>query len=193
MMSPRTPLLLVFLASATALLQSPLATSSLRATTPRRGGHVASRLAQEVTEAPAPIPREAAEAEPTEVEEADAELTEKQREIARLRAAEKFIEEETGIYICKVCSYKYDPAVGQPIAGIAAGTAFKDLPAGWRCPTCRAQKDAFEPQTVTIAGFAENQQFGLGGNSMTEEGKSTLIFGSLFAFFALFMAGYLMN
>jgi len=126
-------------------------------------------------------------------EEIDDELTEKQREIARLRAAEKFIEQETGIYICKVCSYKYDPEVGQPIGGIQPGTPFSQLPASWRCPTCRAQKDAFEPQTLTIAGFAENQGYGLGGNAMTEESKSTLIFGSLAAFFVLFMGGYLLN
>lgn len=73
------------------------------------------------------------------------------------------------------------------------GTSFGDLPAAWRCPTCRATKDAFSPVTLEIAGFAENQSYGLGGNSMTSDSKNALIFGSLFAFFALFMAGYLLN
>jgi len=39
----------------------------------------------------------------------------------------------------------------------------------------------------------ENQGFGLGGNTMTEESKSSLIFGSLAVFFVLFMSGYLLN
>ncbi|KAJ8611994.1 hypothetical protein CTAYLR_004408 [Chrysophaeum taylorii] len=138
------------------------------------------------------IPRNVA-AEFQESDELPEELTEKQKEIARLKAAEKFIEQETGVYICKVCAYKYDPEVGQPIAQIPAGTQFSELPATWRCPTCRATKDAFEPVTLEIAGFAENQNFGLGGNSMTSDSKNALIFGSLGAFFALFMAGYLLN
>lgn len=126
-------------------------------------------------------------------EEVPDELTEKQKEIARLKAAEKFIQEETGVYICKVCSYKYEPEKGQPIAQIAPGTPFSELPAAWRCPTCRAGKDAFAPVTLEIAGFAENQSYGLGGNSMTSESKNGLIFGGLAVFFALFMGGYLLN
>ena len=31
-------------------------------------------------------------------------------------------------YICTVCSYIYDPAVGDPDGGIAPGTAFEDIP-----------------------------------------------------------------
>lgn len=31
-------------------------------------------------------------------------------------------------YTCKSCWYTYDPAVGDPKAGIALGTAFEDLP-----------------------------------------------------------------
>ena len=47
-------------------------------------------------------------------------------------------------YRCTVCGYVYDPAVGDPDNGVAAGTAFADLPAGWCCPECGAGKDAFE-------------------------------------------------
>jgi flavin reductase (DIM6/NTAB) family NADH-FMN oxidoreductase RutF/rubredoxin len=49
-------------------------------------------------------------------------------------------------YICTVCGYVYDPALGDPESGIAAGTAFEDLPDDWVCPICGAAKDAFEKQ-----------------------------------------------
>ena len=45
-------------------------------------------------------------------------------------------------------------------------------------------------QQRQVAGFAENQGYGLGTNSMTEEQKSLLIFGSLGFFFFLFILGY---
>lgn len=47
-------------------------------------------------------------------------------------------------YECQVCGYIYDPAEGDPDNGIAAGTAFADLPADWECPLCGASKDDFE-------------------------------------------------
>ena len=46
-------------------------------------------------------------------------------------------------YICDVCGYEYDPEVGDPDNGIAAGTAFEDLPADWACPLCGVGKDQF--------------------------------------------------
>ncbi len=48
-------------------------------------------------------------------------------------------------YICKVCGYIYDPSQGDPDSGIAPGTAFKDIPADWRCPVCGVTKSDFEP------------------------------------------------
>ena len=48
-------------------------------------------------------------------------------------------------YRCTVCEYIYDPALGDPENGIAPGTAFEDLPDGWRCPVCGECKWAFEP------------------------------------------------
>lgn len=45
-------------------------------------------------------------------------------------------------YEC-VCGYVYDPAVGDPDANIAPGTAFDDLPADWVCPDCGIGKDGF--------------------------------------------------
>jgi flavin reductase (DIM6/NTAB) family NADH-FMN oxidoreductase RutF/rubredoxin len=49
-------------------------------------------------------------------------------------------------YVCTVCGYVYDPAKGDTESGIAAGTAFEDLPDDWVCPICGAGKDAFEKQ-----------------------------------------------
>ncbi len=43
------------------------------------------------------------------------------------------------------CGYVYDPEVGDPDNGIAAGTAFEDLPEDWVCPVCGLAKDAFTP------------------------------------------------
>jgi flavin reductase (DIM6/NTAB) family NADH-FMN oxidoreductase RutF/rubredoxin len=49
-------------------------------------------------------------------------------------------------YVCDVCGYVYDPAVGDPDSGIAAGTPFDKLPDNWVCPICGASKDHFSPQ-----------------------------------------------
>jgi rubredoxin len=49
-------------------------------------------------------------------------------------------------YVCSTCGYVYDPAEGDPGAGIAPGTAFEDLPEDWVCPVCGASKDDFEPE-----------------------------------------------
>lgn len=48
-------------------------------------------------------------------------------------------------YKCMVCSYVYDPALGDPTQGIAAGTPFENLPADWVCPECGVGKDMFVP------------------------------------------------
>lgn len=48
-------------------------------------------------------------------------------------------------YEC-VCSYIYDPAVGDPDNGIAPGTPFVDLPNTWVCPICGLDKDSFTEQ-----------------------------------------------
>lgn len=48
-------------------------------------------------------------------------------------------------YICKVCGYEYDPAVGDVDNGVAAGTAWEDVPEDWLCPLCGVGKDEFEP------------------------------------------------
>jgi flavin reductase (DIM6/NTAB) family NADH-FMN oxidoreductase RutF/rubredoxin len=53
----------------------------------------------------------------------------------------------SGQYACNVCGHVYDPAVGDPDAGVPAGTRFEDLPANWVCPVCGAAKSDFVPQS----------------------------------------------
>lgn len=50
-----------------------------------------------------------------------------------------------GKYRCTVCSWIYDPELGDPESGIAPGTAFEDIPEDWSCPLCAVTKDMFEP------------------------------------------------
>ena len=38
----------------------------------------------------------------------------------------------------------YDEAAGDPEHGIAAGTAWEDVPMNWTCPECGARKEDFE-------------------------------------------------
>ena len=47
-------------------------------------------------------------------------------------------------WVCDVCGYVYDEAVGDPDSGIAPGTKFEDLPDDWVCPVCGVSKDQFE-------------------------------------------------
>jgi flavin reductase (DIM6/NTAB) family NADH-FMN oxidoreductase RutF/rubredoxin len=47
-------------------------------------------------------------------------------------------------YKCLVCGYVYDPAEGDSMSDIPAGTAFEDLPDSWVCPVCGAPKSEFE-------------------------------------------------
>ncbi len=121
----------------------------------------------------------------------DAEL--KAREAERLRAAERFMMVGTGEADCSSCGYVYVPRAGDPEYPVAPGTQFSELPKDWQCPVCGAEKPAFKLRLREVAGFAENQGYGLGANTMTGEQKSLLIFGSLLAFFALFLLGYTMD
>ena len=42
----------------------------------------------------------------------------------------------TGIYVCSICGYVYDPSEHD-------GVAFEDLPDDWRCPRCKQPKEKF--------------------------------------------------
>jgi rubrerythrin len=50
-----------------------------------------------------------------------------------------------GLWICKVCSMIYDPAVGDPESGLAPGTPFEAIPDTWTCPICGTRKANFIP------------------------------------------------
>lgn len=47
-------------------------------------------------------------------------------------------------YVCTVCGYIYDPAIGDPDNGWPAGTSFESLPDDWFCPECGVPKSDFE-------------------------------------------------
>jgi len=105
----------------------------------------------------------------------------------------RFIEVDEGNYECPTCSYVYEKAKGEFLSGIKSGTEFDDLPSDFTCPSCKTPKSAFQPIKKVIAGFADNQSYGIGTNSLTGGQKSALIYGGLAIFFLLFLSGYLIN
>ena len=46
-------------------------------------------------------------------------------------------------YVCDVCGWEYDEALGDPENGIAPGTKFEDLPEDFVCPICSVDKSNF--------------------------------------------------
>lgn len=42
------------------------------------------------------------------------------------------------LWQCTICGYTYDPARGDPEAGIKPQTPFTQLPPDWACPDCGA-------------------------------------------------------
>lgn len=53
-------------------------------------------------------------------------------------------------YVCELCGSVYDEALGDPKHGIAAGTAFADLPQHYSCSICGCEKEAFAPAAPKI-------------------------------------------
>jgi len=51
-------------------------------------------------------------------------------------------------YVCTVCGYIYDEAIGNPENGIKPGTKWEDIPEDWTCPLCGAGKSEFEEQAA---------------------------------------------
>ena len=51
---------------------------------------------------------------------------------------------EARTWMCLICGWIYDEAAGDPEHGIAAGTAWADIPMNWTCPECGARKEDFE-------------------------------------------------
>jgi flavorubredoxin/rubredoxin len=56
-----------------------------------------------------------------------------------------------GKFICSVCQYIYDPALGDPEGGIAPGTPFEKIPDDWSCPLCGVSKSMFQPVKAKAA------------------------------------------
>ncbi|KAJ8620393.1 hypothetical protein MRB53_028922 [Persea americana] len=119
--------------------------------------------------------------------------SEEEPKLDRRRLEERFAVLNTGIYECRSCGHLYDEAAGDPSYPIPPGLQFGKLPEDWRCPTCGAAQSFFVSKSVEIAGFAQNQQFGLGGNALTSGQKAVLIYGSLFLLFVLFLSGYFLQ
>jgi rubredoxin len=46
-------------------------------------------------------------------------------------------------YSCNICSYIYDPTIGDSENKVEPGTSFENLPEDWACPICGVGKDEF--------------------------------------------------
>ena len=99
-MCSRRIVLALLVAQAAALVVPPSCARCRRVRLRSEPGDAPAEAAAPVTEA---VPIATTEPEP---EPEAPQLTERQKEIARLRAAEKFLEKDTGKYMCKVCEYQ---------------------------------------------------------------------------------------
>ncbi len=50
----------------------------------------------------------------------------------------------TKTWMCLICGWIYDEAVGVPEDGIAPSTPWAQVPMNWTCPECGARKEDFE-------------------------------------------------
>jgi len=57
-------------------------------------------------------------------------------------------------FICRVCGWIYDEALGDPDGGLPPGTRFDDIPDDWACPLCGVTKADFEPYVLPAAAVA---------------------------------------
>ncbi|MDJ1184068.1 rubredoxin [Roseofilum casamattae] len=95
-------------------------------------------------------------------------------------------------YECRACGYVYEPQKGDSKRQVPQGTPFEELPPGWRCPVCGAQRRQFENIGAVgeASGFAENMGYGFGVNTLTPNQKNLLIFGGLALGFLFFLSLY---
>ena len=49
-------------------------------------------------------------------------------------------------YVCEICGFTYDEALGDPDRGIAPGTKFEDLPEDFECAVCGVSKENFSQE-----------------------------------------------
>ncbi|CAD7700252.1 unnamed protein product [Ostreobium quekettii] len=130
--------------------------------------------------------------EDSEVEFVDEEAAKRQKAEA-LRAQEKFMVIGEGNATCSSCGYEYLREKGDKEFPVPAGTSFLDLPDDYVCPLCGAEKSKFRSSSQEVAGFAVNQGYGFGANTMTSGQKQLLIWGSFALFFLIFLSGYLLT
>lgn len=76
--------------------------------------------------------------------DASREAPDKEEEVANEQATAPDAAVDDGPnFICPICAYVYEPAIGDETQGIAPGTQFADLPDDWVCPICAAAKSVF--------------------------------------------------
>lgn len=46
-------------------------------------------------------------------------------------------------YMCMICGFIYDEALGTPEHGIKPGTLWSHIPEDWKCPDCDVKKSDF--------------------------------------------------
>lgn len=49
---------------------------------------------------------------------------------------------------CTICDFIYEEELGLPDEGIAAGTAWDDIPENWLCPDCGKGKSDFKMEEI---------------------------------------------
>lgn len=83
-------------------------------------------------------------------------------------------------YVCMICGYVYDEAVGIPSAGIAPGTKWEELSDDWVCPLCGAAKSDFKEQILESASEKKEEVLGDDGEprKMTT-GELSVLFSNL--------------
>lgn len=123
----------------------------------------------------------------------ESDLDRRRRKIEELRKAETFMVVDAEDATCSKCGYEYSMKKGDPQFPIAPGTNFEELPTDYQCPLCGAPKAEFKSKQKVVAGFAANQGYGFGGNSLTAEQKQLLIWSSFGVAVALFLSGYLLT
>ena len=72
-------------------------------------------------------------------------------------------------YICDVCGYEYDEALGDPDHGIAPGTKWEDLPEDFECPLCGVGKDQFSASRPFYCRSSE-------GSLISQSSSGTIFF-----------------
>lgn len=58
--------------------------------------------------------------------------------------------DQSGLYICQMCGFVYDPAEGDADGDVAPGTPYDQLPEDWYCPVCGADKSDFAPEEEAL-------------------------------------------